>query len=214
VIFNREGGIVMKRIAKLLICLVFFGVISISVLPAEEVSAGEEKTPPWLWLGPRIGVTGEISKPSDFDDRIQEFQPKSRDYFPVYSEIGLAIEQSIQLDQKEHRLFVQERILVGGLDQTMVLPSLSLLLGYRAASGLQIGLGPDFSYESDGGDAELAAAMVYTLGGSFTLDGKKIPIVLSAVPIPPEGKPRLSILTGLDFGFSFKREKEQTPFNY
>jgi hypothetical protein len=200
----------MKRIVQQLVGLVLFGVISITALPAEE----EQAPPPWLWVGPRIGITGVISKPSDFDDRIQEFQPKSRQYFPVYSEIGAAVEQSILLGQVGHRLFLQERVLFGGLDQTMVLPSVSLLLGYRAASGLQIGLGPDFSLESDGGDAGLAPAMVYTLGWSFTLDGKKIPIVLSAVPIPPEGKPRFSLLTGLDFGFSFKREKKTTPFNY
>lgn len=200
----------MKRIVQQMAGLILFGIISVSTLPAEQ----EKASPPWLWIGPRIGVTGVIEKPSDFDDRIQEFQPKSRDYFPVYSEIGLAIEQSILLDQKEHRLFVQERVLVGGLDQTMVLPSLSLILGYRAASGLQIGLGPDFSLENDDGDGELAAAMVYTLGWTFTLNGKKIPLVLSAVPIPPEGEPRLSILTGLDFGFSFKREKREPPFNY
>jgi hypothetical protein len=206
---NSEGRIVMKRIVQQFACLALLSVISTTILPAEE-----QASPPWLWVGPRIGITGEISKPSDFDDRIQEFLPKSRQYFPLYSEIGAAVEQSILLGQKGHRLFLQERILIGGLDQTMVLPSLSLLLGYRAASGLQIGLGPDFSLESDGGDADLAPAMVYTLGWSFTLDGKKIPLVLSAVPIPPEGKPRLSVLTGLDFGFSFKREKKTTPFNY
>jgi hypothetical protein len=48
----------------------------------------------------------------------------------------------------------------------------------------------------------------------YISDGTKIPVIFSAVPIPPEGKPRFSILTGLDFGFGFKREKEQTPFNY
>lgn len=200
----------MKRIVQKLVGLVLFGIISVSMLPAEQ----EEASPPWLWIGPRIGITGVIVKPSDFDDRIQQLQPKSGDYFPLYSEIGLAIEQSILLGEKRHRLFVQERILVGGLDQAMALPSLSLILGYRVASGLQIGLGPDFSLESNGGDAELAAAMVYTLGWCFTLDGKKIPLILSAVPIPPEGKPRLSILTGLDFGFSFEREEREPPFNY
>jgi hypothetical protein len=198
----------MKRIVQQLAGLVLFGIISVSMLPAEE------QAPPWLWIGPRIGITGVISQVSEFNDRIQELQPKSRQYFPLYSEIGLAIEQSIKLGQGEHRLFLQQRFLVGGLDQTMALPSVSLVLGYRTASGLQIGLGPDFSLESDGGDAVLAPAMVYTLGWSFTLDGKKIPIVVSAVPIPPEGNPRISLVTGLDFGLIFKREKETPPFNY
>jgi hypothetical protein len=102
----------MKRMVQLLACLFLFGAVSISILPAED-----QAPPPWLWVGPRIGISGEISKPSDFDDRIQEFFPKSRKYFPVYSEIGLAVEQRIRIGDSGYQLFLQQRILVGGLDQ-------------------------------------------------------------------------------------------------
>ena len=200
----------MKSIFQQVVCIVFFAGISISILPAEE-----QESPPWLWLGPRIGVTGVVSKTSDFDSIIQELFPKSRQYFPLYSEIGLAVEQRIRIGGGGYELFLQERILVGGLDQTVVLPSLSLLLGFSTPFGLEIGLGPDFSLESKSDGAVIAPAMVYTLGWSFfTAEGVKIPVVFSAVPIPPEGKPRLSLLTGLDFGLRFKREKKKTPFNY
>ena len=200
----------MKSIFQQVVCIVFFAVISISILPAEE-----QESPPWLWLGPRIGVTGVISKPSDFDDVIEELFPKSRKYFPVYSEIGLAVEQRIRIEGKGYQLFLQERILVGGLDQTVALPSLSLLLGVSTPFGLEIGLGPDFSLESKSDGAVISPAMVYALAWTFFIsEGVKIPVVFSAVPIPPEGKPRLSVLTGLDFGLNFKREKEKTPFNY
>ena len=200
----------MKSIFQQVVCIVFFAVISISILPAEE-----QESPPWLWLGPRIGVTGVVSKTSEFDDTIQQFFPKSRQYFPVYSEIGMAVAQRIRIGGGGYQLFLQERILVGGLDQTVVLPSLSLLLGFSTPFGLEIGLGPDFSLESKSDETVIAPAMVYTLGWSFfTAEGVKIPVVFSAVPIPPEGKPRLSVLTGLDFGLRFKREKKKTPFNY
>ena len=205
----------MKRITKQLLCLVLFGIIWISVLPAEEVSAGEEQAPPWLWLGARIGVTGVMAKPSDFDDFVEEIFPRSRDYFPVYSEIGLAVEQRIRIEGNGYQLFLQERILVGGLDQTVALPSLSLLLGISTPFGLEIGLGPDFSLESKSGGAVIAPAMVYTVTWVFYIsDGTKIPVTFSAVPIPPEGKARLSVLAGLDFGLRFEREKKKTPFNY
>jgi hypothetical protein len=204
----------MKRIVQQLIGLILFGIISISVLPAEEVSA-EQDAPPWLWLGPRIGVTGVITKPSDFDDYIEEIFPKSRDYFPVYSEIGLAVEQRVRIEGNGYQWFLQERILVGGLDQTVALPSLSLLLGISTPFGLEIGLGPDFSLESKSGGAVIAPAMVYTVTWVFYIsDGTKIPVTFSAVPIPPEGKARLSVLAGLDFGLRFEREKKKTPFNY
>jgi hypothetical protein len=198
----------MKRIAQQLVGLVLFGVVWISALPAEE-------EPAWLWLGPRIGITGVISKTSEFDENIQEFFPKSRQYFPVYSEIGLAVEQRIRIGESGYQLFLQERVLAGGLDQTVVLPSLSLLLGFSFPFGLEIGVGPDFSLESKSGGAVISPAMVYTVGWCFFTDeGAKIPVVLSAVPIPPEGKPRISLLTGLDFGLKAKREKKKTPFNY
>jgi hypothetical protein len=201
----------MKRVVEQLVGLVLFGVISITALPAEE----EQAPPPWLWVGPRIGITGEISKPSDFDDRIQQFFPKSRKYFPVYSEIGLAVEQRIRIGGSGYQLFLQQRILVGGLDQTVALPSLSLLLGFSTPFGLEIGLGPNFSLEEKSDGAVIAPAMVYTLAWTFFIsDGIKIPVIFSAVPIPPEGKARLSLLAGLDFGLRFKREKKMTPFNY
>ena len=94
----------MKRIVQQLACLLFLSLISISILPAEE-----QGSPPWLWLGPRIGVTGVISKPSDFDDVIEELFPKSRKYFPVYSEIGLAVEQRVRIEGSGYQLFLQEQ---------------------------------------------------------------------------------------------------------
>jgi hypothetical protein len=201
----------MKRTVQRLAGLFLFGIIWISALSAEQ----EQTSPPWLWVGPRIGVTGVIAKPSDFDDFIEDIFPKSRDYFPVYSEIGLAVEQRVRIEGNGYQWFFQERILVGGLDQTVALPSLSLLLGVSTPFGLEIGLGPDFSLESKSGGAVIAPAMVYAVAWTFYIsDGTKIPVTFSAVPIPPEGKARLSVLAGLDFGFRFEREKKKTPFNY
>jgi hypothetical protein len=199
----------MKRIVQQLIGLVLFGIISVSALPAEQDS------PPWLWLGPRIGFTGVLTKASEFDDFIEEIFPRSRDYFPVYSEIGLAVEQRARIEGNGYQWFLQERILVGGLDQTVALPSLSLLLGVSTPFGLEIGLGPDFSLESKSSGAVIAPALVYHVAWTFYIsDGTKIPVTFSAVPIPPEGKARLTVLAGLDFGFKFEREKKQAPFNY
>jgi hypothetical protein len=205
----------MKCTVHRLFGLILLGIVLVSALPAEEVPAGEDQASPWLWLGPRIGVTGVIAKSSEFDDFIEEIFPRSRDYFPVYSEIGLAVEQRIRIEGSGYQWFLQERILVGGLDQTVALPSLSLLVGLSTPFGLEIGLGPDFSLESKSGGTVLAPAMVYAVAWTFYIsEATKIPVIFSAVPIPPEGKARLSILGGLDFGFRFKREKKKTPFNY
>jgi hypothetical protein len=199
----------MKRSVRKLVCLVFLMAAAISGLQAQE-----QQAPPWLWLGLRLGITGVLAQPEDFDALIQQLQPKSRQYFPVYSEIGGFVEQRIKLGRGGYRLFLQERFLMGGLDQTMVLPSISLLAGFRTPRGLQFGIGPDFSRPGEGGDSELEPAMVYTVGYTFMLEDKEIPLILSAVPIPPEGKPRFSVLSGLDFGLDLKREKEPPPFNY
>ena len=209
----------MKRSVQRLSCLLFLLLVPLSVLPAQE-----EPSRLWLWFGPRIGMTGVTSAVSKFDAVVQHFFPSDREYFPLYSEIGVAVEQRIPIADTRYELFLQQRIMAGGLDQNVVLPSVSLLLGVRAPFGLIVKLGPDFGLESRGKGATFAPALMYAVGWCFVpARGINIPVVLSTVPIPREGGARLSLSAGLDFGFSpkcekrekrEKKEKKRAPFNY
>lgn len=198
----------MKCISRYLLCILFFATFPSGILLSEE-------KPPWLWIGPRIGLTGVVTSPEDFDSLIQEIYSSDRDYFPLYSRIGLSAEQRIPLEQSESYLAIQELIFVGGLDQTVALPFISLLLNVHTGFGLEVGLGPDFSLKSKNGGHVLSPALLYAVGWTFSFAKISLPVTFSSVPISPDGNPTLTLTAGLDFGLKFKRkEKEALPFNY
>lgn len=199
----------MKNFIRLLLC-----VLTLTSACAGNLFAQSEERPPWIWIGPRIGLTGVAATPKHFNSVIQEIFPSDRKYFPLYTQIGLSVQQRIPLGQSDFHLTFQELISVAGFDQAMALPSISLLLGLRAPFGLEVGLGPDLSLKSKSGSAALAPAMIYAVGWIFSLGEISVPLTFTAIPIPPEGKSRFSLLTGMDFGLKPKSTKKDTPFNY
>ena len=129
--------------------------------------------------GPRVGVTmltGELA------DRLsEEFEAG-----PFISQFGW---------QFENRLFSTDRglsgvtewvLLVGGLEQSVVLPSATFLVGLRTRSGAEVGFGPNISA---GG-----AAYVIGAGMTFRYDDLYFPVNAS-VALSKDG-PRVSLLTG------------------
>lgn len=204
----KKMGVGMKCISRYLLCILLFGIFPTALLLSEGKA-------PWLWIGPRVGLTGVAASPEDFDSLIQEIYSSERQYFPLYSRIGLSVEQRIPLEQSKSYLSVQELIFVGGLDQTVALPFISLLINFHAALGLEAGLGPEFSLKSENGGPVLSPALVYALGWTFTFGKISLPVTFSSVPISPDGKPTFTLTAGLDFGLKFEpKEKEALPFNY
>ena len=201
------------KTGRILGCAGFLFLALVALLPAQ---ANEEK-PPWLFAGIRLGVTGAVAEPGDFTAIVQSVFPGSRDYFPLYSQIGLELEQRIPLGFVPGRLIFQELILVSGLDQNFALPLLGLLLGYRFPFGLDIGLGPELTLGRQSEKIIMLPALMYTVGWYFTIGNFSIPVVLVYSPLPPDRKMRITLLSGFDFGVKIKlpkREKKKTPFNY
>jgi hypothetical protein len=187
--------------------------MAIALLPAQT---GDEK-PPWLHVGIRLGVTGAVADPGDFTRYVQSVFPGYRQYFPLYTEIGLGLEQRVPLSFVSGRLVFQELILVSGLDQNFALPVLGLLMGYRFPFGLDLGLGPELTLGRQGAAIVLLPALMYSVGWYFNIGNFSIPVLLVYSPLPPDRKMRITLLSGFDFGVRIKlpkREKEKTPFNY
>jgi len=198
----------MKCISRYLLWILVFSLLPAAPLLSEEKAA-------WLYVGPRVGLTGVLTDREDFDSMIQEIYPNDREYFPLYSRIGLSVEQRILSKQSESYLSIQELFFVGGLDQTFALPFISLLINFHTAFGLELALGPDFSLKKQSGKHVLAPALVYAVGWTFAFGKTVLPVTLSSVPISPDGKPTLTLTAGLDFGLKFKEKKKETlPFNY
>jgi hypothetical protein len=171
--------------------------------------------PPWLFIGPRVGVGGEIAQPSDFNDSVQRLFPSGNSYFPVYSQLGVDVAERIPLAETGYHLFFNQLFTVSGLDQNYALPVFSLLLGAMTPFGLEAALGPQLELANSGSGSYVAPSIVYALGWRFSVDGISIPLTLFVNPLPPTRWVRLTVLAGVDYGFSPSRPKPPTPpFNY
>lgn len=131
--------------------------------------------------GPRVGLTvltGNLAKKME-----NEFQAS-----PIISQFGWQFEsQYFTLDNGTAGV-VEFVALLGGLEQNLVIPSASLLIGLRSYKGIEFGVGPNVSV---GG-----ASFVFAGGYTFSTNGIHFPINLAVVP----GKDgtRVSLLFGFN----------------
>ena len=96
------------------------------------------RTTPVRLSGPRIGATWFQGKAADsLDARLG--------IGPVISQFGWQFEQRLFTVEGGASGVSEFVVLVGGLDQGEVLPSLSWIMGIRSFSGLELGAGPNVS---------------------------------------------------------------------
>ena len=180
-----------------------FGVLAITLIATGSLSVvaeGEGSRFDFV-LGPRVGLTYAATKPEDFNASVQHVYPDSgRSYFPLITQFGLNLEQRIRLGSTRSHFAFQEVVLVGGIDQNVLMPSLSTLIGFRSHSGLEIGLGPNMSMTVKDGEPVLSMSVVFAAGWTFSFDGVYVPVNLAVVPTPQDGAPRITFVTGFNFG--------------
>jgi hypothetical protein len=179
---------------NLALLLLFF------VLAAAFATAQEAAPPRRLefTFGPRVGVSYVMANAQDFNEEVQEIFPDaSREYIPVFTQFGLNLEQRIRLGNTNSHFAFQEVLLLGGIDQGIFLPSLSMLVGFRSRAGLEFGLGPNVSLKRDAGEVGVGLAVAFSAGWTFTFSNVFVPVDLAFVPSP--GASRLSLLTGFNF---------------
>ena len=188
----------MKRtmiLAVLISMLVFLTVGNLVAKPGGSNSRFE------LILGPRVGSSYIFSNWETFNDTMQEMFPDSRrKYIPLITQFGLNVEQRIQLGATDSHFVFQEILVIGGLDQNLIVPSLNALIGFRSHAGLEIGLGPNLSLGVDNGNPSLAVSVLYAIGWTFSFSDVHIPVNIAIVPTPADGHPRLTVITGFNFG--------------
>jgi hypothetical protein len=172
-------------------------VLSLLILAA-AFAAAEDASRLEIAFGPRIGVSYVLVGFEEFDAEVQNIFPdSSRQYIPIFTQFGLNLEQRIRLgDTKSHFAF-QEVLLLGGLDQGIFLPSLSVLVGFRSRAGLEFGLGPNLSLNRSSGHLALSLAVAFSAGWTFVFSNVFVPVDLAFVP-SPQGS-RLSVLSGFNF---------------
>ena len=82
-------------------------------------------------------------------------------------------------------------VLAGGLEQGIVIPSLSWLVGLRTGSGVEFGLGPNVT----------PAGVALALAGGVTITKGALNVPFNVAVVPSRAGMRVSVLTG----FNMKR---------
>lgn len=132
--------------------------------------------------GPRVGVTflshGVRDKLGDLGTEIG----------PAISQFGWQKEKRFLASPNGLTGVTEWVLLFGGMDQGVLLPSLSWLVGMRTVKGVEFAVGPNVS---PGGVALAAAAGV-------TLRGGNLNIPLNVAAVPSKSGVRMSLLAGFN----------------
>ena len=177
----------MRHIARTLGSVVgFTGVVTfaLAALTAPAFAqSGKEAPPPVKTLelsGPRLGVT-MISE--GVQARLQE---RDISVGSAISQFGWQFERQFYSKQGGVTALQEWVPLVGGLDQGVVIPSLSWLVGIRTAEGAEFGVGPNVT--------PAGVALVVSAGVTFKTGALNVPMNFAVVPT--RDGTRVSLLTG------------------
>jgi hypothetical protein len=131
--------------------------------------------------GPRFGVT-VLS-----DDLVARLLREGAiEIAPVVSQFGWQFEKQFYGRHGGPAAISEAVVLLGGLEQGVVLPSLSWLVGVRTPDGFEFGAGPNVT--------PLGVALAVAMGKTFRMGVLNVPVNIAVVP--SRAGLRVSFLTG------------------
>jgi hypothetical protein len=135
--------------------------------------------------GPRFGITR-------LDESVQEhLRQRHIDVQPTITQFGWQFEKQFYAKDTGVAVLHEWVVLVGGLEQGAVLPSVSWMVGVRSKSGSEVGFGPNIT--------PLGVALALAGGTTFTVGPMNVPVNVAVVP--SKAGMRVSFITG----FSLRR---------
>jgi hypothetical protein len=140
--------------------------------------------------GPRFGFTtftGDVA-------RMRQDLGKST----IMAQFGWQFETQIMSTETGGQALMEWLLLVGGMEQDDLSTGLAWIAGYRLESGLEFGVGPNFSWNRNSED--LTTSMVAALGASIPAAGGDILIPVNVAVAFAEGGPRITTLAGWIIG--------------
>jgi hypothetical protein len=132
--------------------------------------------------GPRFGVT------SLSDGVVAKLRERSIDVRPMITQFGWQFERQFYSKDSGVAAVNEWVVLVGGLDQGVVLPSLSWLVGLRTKEGTEVGVGPNVT--------PVGVALAFAAGVTLRAGIMNVPMNLAVVP--SKAGTRVSFLTGFN----------------
>jgi hypothetical protein len=130
--------------------------------------------------GPRVGLT--MLSPGVIDE-LAARQIAAR---PVITQFGWQLEKQFFTKGDGLTAVSEWVLLVGGLEQSVAIPSLSWLVGLRTASGSEFGIGPNIT----------PAGVALALAGGVTFRSGGLNIPVNVAVVPAKVGTRVSVLTG------------------
>ncbi len=167
-----------------------------ALLFAAPVQAQTFRQPPVTQSLPPVSATADLSGPrfgltllsQGVVDALEERRITVR---PYISQFGWQFERQFFARGSGVTMVTEWVALVGGLEQGVVLPSLSWLVGVRTRDGAEFGIGPNIT--------PAGTALVFATGMTFRTGAMNVPVNVAVVP--SKRGTRVSIVTG----FSLRR---------
>jgi len=174
----------VNALLKRLFVIVVGGVVISSSAAYAQVTAPAQQPPETMSLsGPRIGMT--YLSPGVVDQIKADF---NRDINPMISQFGWQFEKRFMSSDTGATAVTEWVVLVGGVEQGVVIPSLTWLVGMRTVGGVEIAAGPNVS----------AAGMGVAIAAGVTARVGNLNVPFNAAVVPSENGPRFSFLLGFN----------------
>jgi hypothetical protein len=130
--------------------------------------------------GPRFGFT-LLS-----DGIVKKLEERDVHVGPHVSQFGWQFEKQFYTKNSGVTMVTEWVALVGGLEQSVALPSLSWMVGVRTPDGAEFGIGPNIT--------PAGTALVFATGMTFRTGAMNIPVNVAVVP--SKAGSRVTILSG------------------
>jgi hypothetical protein len=165
--------------------VIVVGVVVVSPSAAYAQGAAQAQLPPETMSlsGPRIGMT--YLSPGVVDQIKEDFD---RDINPVISQFGWQFEKRFMTSDTGATAVTEWVLLFGGVDQGVVIPSLTWLVGMRTVGGVEVAAGPNAS----------AAGMGIALAAGVTARVGNLNVPFNVAVVPSANGPRFSFLLGFN----------------
>ncbi len=148
--------------------------------------AGAQTIPPTAKTvslsGPRFGVT------MLGDGVVARLKERSIEVTPVVTQFGWQFEKQFYSSQSGITAVTEWVGLIGGLEQSVALPSLSWMVGVRTRDGAEFGIGPNVT--------PAGTALAIAAGITFRAGVLNVPVNMAVVP--SKAGVRVSVLTGFN----------------
>ena len=165
----------MRNVVAALVCVLF-----VSPLYAQS---GTQAPPPAHTLslsGPRVGITF-LS-----DGVVKELHERSLDVGQNITQFGWQFERQFYSKQGGVTALNEWVFLLGGLDQSVAIPSLSWMVGLRTKEGAEFGVGPNVT----------PAGVALALAAGVTMRAGVLNVPMNFAVVPTRAGTRVTMLTG------------------